>query len=381
VFVQLLPWPAAFVQTVSPQVVEVGRTLELSPSVSAWRSLSLDRGATLWAWCVLVGGVTLFWGTRAQLREGGVRRLVRLVSLLGLLVSLLAIAQAATAGRAIYWRFPTEFEGPLPFGPFVNRNHFATWVIMALPLCFGYIAARAGVHAHGAHLASARERVARRLDPRSGWLLAAATSMLLALFLSLSRSALFALALSALLTVGIGRRRGKRPPWMLVTAGGVLLAALLWSDVPAMSGRMAAVGTALDDRLIIWRETLPIVRDFWAVGTGSGTYQTAMLVYQRADRSVYFNQAHNHYLQVLAEGGLAMTAIVIVALAAGLRGAAARMREVDAGLWWIRGGAACGLAAVAFQSVWETGLVMPANAALAAILAAILLHERRAGLD
>ena len=366
----------------SPQVVEVGRTLELAPSAPAWRPLSLNQGATLWAWGVLVGGITLFWGTRAQLREGGVRRLVRLVSLLGLLVSLLAIAQAATAGRAIYWRFPTEFEGPLPFGPFVNRNHFATWVVMALPLCFGYIAARAGVHAHGANLASARERAVRRLDPRSGWLLTAATSMLLALFLSLSRSALFALALSALLTVSIGRRRAhrKRALWMLVTAGGVLLAALLWSDVPAMGGRMAAIGTALDDRLIIWRETLPIVRDFWAVGTGSGTYQTAMLVYQQSDRSVYFNQAHNHYLQVLAEGGLAMTAILIVALAAGVRGAAARMREVDAGLWWIRAGAACGLAAVAFQSVWETGLVMPANAALAAILAAILLHDRRGGL-
>ena len=42
----------------------------------------------------------------------------------------------------------------------------------------------------------------------------------------------------------------------------------------------------------------------------------------------------------------------------------------------IRVGAACGLGAVALQSVWETGLVMPANAALAALLAAIVVHER-----
>jgi hypothetical protein len=33
--------------------------------------------------------------------------------------------------------------------------------------------------------------------------------------------------------------------------------------------------------------------------------------------------------------------------------------------------------AVALQSVWETGLVMPANAALAAVVAAIASYERR----
>jgi hypothetical protein len=46
------------------------------------------------------------------------------------------------------------------------------------------------------------------------------------------------------------------------------------------------------------------------------------------------------------------------------------------GTQWIRAGAATGLIAVALQSVWETGLVMPANAALAAVLAAIAVHER-----
>ena len=31
----------------------------------------------------------------------------------------------------------------VPYGPFVNRNHFATWMIMACPLVFGYLLARA----------------------------------------------------------------------------------------------------------------------------------------------------------------------------------------------------------------------------------------------
>ena len=53
-----------------------------------------------------------------------------------------------------------------------------------------------------------------------------------------------------------------------------------------------------------------------------------------------------------------------------------RLTTDSSGLFWIRAGATAGLGAVALQSVWETGLVMPANATLAALLAAIAIHDR-----
>ena len=101
-----------------------------------------------------------------------------------------------------------------------------------------------------------------------------------------------------------------------------------------------------------------------------------MFVYQRSTRDVYFNQAHNHYLQVAAEGGALLVAVVTLALVAFVRAARERLTTDSSGLFWIRAGAACGLGAVALQSVWETGLVMPANATLAALLAAIAIHDR-----
>ena len=66
----------------------------------------------------------------------------------------------------------------------------------------------------------------------------------------------------------------------------------------------------------------------------------------------------------------------MVVLAAFVRAARARLASDTSGVFWIRAGAVCGLGAVALQSVWETGLVMPANASLAALLAALALHER-----
>jgi O-Antigen ligase len=377
---QAVPLPRAVVDLLSPQAARVRGSLSLvggTPGGSL--PLSIDTAATVWALAVFAGAVAVFWIARAQLGRGGVRQVTRLIAGLGFALSLLAIAQAATAGRNIYWHFPTEFEGPLPFGPFVNRNHFATWAIMALPLSLGYLAARvSGRPDQPAHLAP-RSRLARMIDPRSAWLIAAGAMMAAALLLSLSRSGGFALAASLGLTTAIaGRRldRSRRRAALAVVAGVALLG-LMWADVPALRERFAGAQTGLANRFVIWRETIPIVQDFWLFGTGGGTYEKAMHVYQRSDRTVFFNQAHSHYLQVAAEGGFLLVGALAIAALALVRLARERVTKDGSGLTWIRIGAACGLGAVALQSVWETGLTMPANAALAAVLAAILTCDRQ----
>jgi hypothetical protein len=43
-------------------------------------------------------------------------------------------------------------------------------------------------------------------------------------------------------------------------------------------------------------------------------------------------------------------------------------------MFWLRAGAASGLCGVAVQSLLETGLRTPANAVLAVVLAAIVMH-------
>jgi O-antigen ligase len=344
----------------------------------AWYPLTISPSDTGWAWIVAAGAGAVGWTALALFRRGGVRKTVRLVSAAGFAVSLLAIAQAATAGRAIYWRFTTEHEGPLPFGPFVNRNHFATWTIMALPVCLGYIAARAGAGTDGPGHASTRARMVRAIDPRTAWLVAAGATMLVALLLSLSRSGTLALGVSAATTAMLCRQRldARRRRRVLAATAVVVIVGLAWADIPAFRERLAGARIGVANRVTIWRETLPIVRDFWLTGTGAGTYQRAMFVYQRSPRKVYFNQAHNHYLQAAAEGGLLLAGAALAALIAFLRAARTRLRNDVSGLFWIRAGAACGLGAAALQSVWESGLVMPANASLAAVLAALVVHER-----
>jgi O-antigen ligase len=377
---QLVPLPFFIPAFLSPHLEQLHHTLTIGVNRSiSWLPLSIDIRSTSWALIVVIGAIALFVFARTQFAESGLRRTVRLISAMGFAVSLLAVAQAATAGRSIYWQFPTEVEGPLPFGPFVNRNHFATWVIMALPLCLGYVAARTGRSVAHADYIPIRAKLAHAIDPRTAWLLTAAVTMVVALLLSLCRSGVLAVAIASVVTIVLCRRRmdRRRRQGVLLAAAMIAVLGLAWADIPALRDRVAGAQSGVANRVAIWRETMPVVQDFWLTGTGAGTYQTAMLAYQQSARIVFFNQAHNHYLQLAAEGGLLLIVVVALGIVAFVRTARSRIAHDTSGLVWIRIGAASGLGAVALQSLWETGLVMPANAALAAVLAAIVTHQKK----
>lgn len=100
-----------------------------------------------------------------------------------------------------------------------------------------------------------------------------------------------------------------------------------------------------------------------------------MLVYQQSDRRLFFNQAHNQYLQFAAEGGLILLVPLICAAVLFACAAARRLNQDRTPMVWVRAGAVAGLVGVLVQSIWETGLRLPANGMLLAVLCAIAVHE------
>ena len=92
----------------------------------------MDAGATFLALVFAAAIVLLFSCLRRMLRRGGIRATIRGVARIGLLVSPLAIVQHVIPlpGVDLVWG-PTAL-GLRPYGPFVNRNDFAGWLIMAI---------------------------------------------------------------------------------------------------------------------------------------------------------------------------------------------------------------------------------------------------------
>ena len=342
--------------------------------------LSVDLDAGSWALVVAFCTLATFLSARRIFARGGVRRVARAVALMTFALSALAIAQEATARGMMYWRWRPIDEGAYPFGPFVNRNHFGTWAILAVPLILGYMAAHISAHRQDprSHVPwRARLRVAA--DSRTVLLMAAAMLTVVAAFVSLSRSAMFGLAMALLAGAWFRQPEGsaarQRPArWLIAGLLLATIAILFRVDPTAIGERVAAAPVSLAGRLAIWNDTLPVVRDFWLTGTGAGTYETVMLLYQRSMPEVRFNQAHNHYLQLAAEGGLLLGIPLVLAFRAFVRDATEMITRDDSGMYYLRAGAICGLLGVSAQSLFETGLATPANAFLAAALAAIAVH-------
>lgn len=370
---QLVPLPPGLAAWISPGRTRLEEALALAPSVG-WTPLSIDPASTLYALAVFLAAALTFVSCRSILAHRGVRDLCRAVAWLGLLLACAGMVQRAVSQTRIYGFWVPTDAGALPFGPFVNRNHAATWLVMAASVCAGYLMAR--LHRPGSH----RQRffsVRQTADSRTVWLAIAGTTIVIGIGVSLSRSGALALATAAAVLLAAGRPRLSRQgtAWVVVVSvvAGVVLVML--GQFAALLDRVVdAAVSGPPGRFVIWRDTLVAAREFWVTGAGAGTYAELMVFYQTTDRSYYFNQAHNHYLQVLAEGGVLLAATLVLALAAFGRIAAARLREDASGVFWIRVGALAGLAGVALQSGWETGLRLPANAELAAVLAALALH-------
>ena len=365
VCIQLIPLPPSLRAALSPHAWTVEAALTVGGADVGARPISLDPGST---WGALwLGGllVAMFWCARAVCDAGEVRQPVRAIAWSGLVVSVAAVVlRTRLPGGLLSLVAPGDYR---MYGPFLNRNHMGTWLIMSLPLVVGYMFARVSDRARRTSAASA-------LDATMVWLAASAIAMLIATVASLSRSSVVgaAAAGAVFLAAGPARRSGRARLAAFLIAGLAAAIVLTNSQVTRLMARFEdSRVTAAWSRSEIWRQTMPIVRDFPIAGVGAGAYRRAMLVYQQSDRALFFNQAHNQFLQVAAEGGVALSGALLLAFAALVWRISAVLRRDRTPMYWIRVGAAAGIGGVMVQSVWETGLRMPANGLLFALLCAI----------
>jgi O-antigen ligase len=109
-----------------------------------------------------------------------------------------------------------------------------------------------------------------------------------------------------------------------------------------------------------------------------------MLLYQEGDSDNFWEEAHNDYLQVAAEGGIIGASAAVLAI--GVIAVEVRRRFRDESpsrsSRWIRLGAVAGILAIGFQELGEFSLQIPGNAAMFAVLVGLALHAsppRRTG--
>jgi putative inorganic carbon (HCO3(-)) transporter len=381
VAVQLVPVPLAWLRIVSSHAVEVVRVYDMTLSAHPDRhALSIAPRLTATGLALFGSFALLVVGSARLITIRGPRGLAHAIAIIGALLALTGIIQKAHFTGKIYGFWTPQMGGD-PFGPFVNKNHFAGWMLMALPVSLGLLC--------GA-IAKGRVRVKPTFRDRMLWLSSpdasrlvllggGAAVMALSLVLTMSRSGISAmmLALAATGVVAL-RRQGTTRRRTIVTSYLVLLVVMVtaWVGVDTIVGRFASADwSEFNNRRGAWADAADIFTRFPLVGTGLNTYGVATLFYQQHDLAQHYAQAHNDYLQLAAEGGLLLLLPAAACLVAFMAAVRQRFKE-DRGTsgYWIRVGAVTGLAAMALQETVDFSLQMPGNAVLFAVLCGIALH-------
>jgi O-antigen ligase len=396
VVIQLIPLSKPIIASLSParDVVnyedlyakETARQIEPATPVEAGRDtpLSIEPSRTWLGLAFLAAFSFLLVGSVRGLNAVGAVGIARGIVVLGVIAAFLQIFQKASGSPVMYGLFMPRQAGMFS-APFVNRNHTAGWLVMAMALSMGHLA---GCVARG--MRGVRPQWRDRIlwlsssDASETLLTAFAVAvMAIAIVLTQSRSGALCLILATMLFLWWAVRRQASTSRRLLMSTHVLFvlaAAAIMGGADAVMRRFAS--TIPDEpggRIAVWNDTLPIISDFAFTGTGLNTYGIAMLHYQTIENGLRYIEAHNDYLQIAAEGGLLLGAPILILLGVVIREVRRRFREGadDTRTYWLRAGAVTALVAIAFQSLFDFTLQMPGAAALFVALAAIALHHPR----
>ena len=377
---QLMPLPVGVLARLSPHAATLVDQLDfrVAHGLVGTHSLSVDPSAT-WRALALYAcfGVTVLGVARCSARAA--LRLAWFISWLGIAVALIGVVQKPLYAGAIYG-FWTPMTHGTPFGPFVNKNHFAGWVVMAIPLAIGVFCAMVS-RARGAGVRDRLLWLSSRDGNQAVQAVLAVVLMGVALALTLSRSGLVSLVVALVLCgwAGVRRRRGGiARPLVVAFVMLALFVAVDWAGLDKVVARFDAADTAgLSGRIPIWRAATSMAADFWGTGSGLNTYGIATLFYPAVVPAHHLREAHNDYLQLAVEGGVLMGVPILIAIVGFVIAVRRRLAASSGSAYWVRLGAVGGIVAVAVQSAVDFSLQMPGNAALFATLCGVALHEER----
>jgi len=205
-------------------------------------------------------------------------------------------------------------------GTYNSRDHYAGLLEMVLPFAAMYAVAilRRNLHPKGMPVRAALQACG---------MIVSAALLLIAIVFSLSRMGFFcalaALVVAAALTLTVrGWRDDERveaPLWRRALPAAIVAVVVLAGVVVLPSAALVSRFSDLahteditaDTRAQLWRDTVPLIKDYPLFGCGFGAYESCFYKYKTVAPMSTADFAHNDYLQVLAELG-------IVGFAAGL---------------------------------------------------------------
>lgn len=269
-----------------------------------WLPVSLapfDTLAALLAW--LPAAAVLIGTVRIQQHETTLTGTVLIAVLFSVLLGAMQVASGGP-GESAWYLYRITNDGAV--GSFANRNHMGSLLLVSIPFGCALLGSAASV----SHQA---KRISGIMALGTAALLVAVVGIILNRSLAAIALVLPVVVLSSLLfPIGWRARRFVAPVAALI----VIACLLLLMTAPVAAEFAGTDRSSLDSRWGIWENTLLLTRETFPVGIGLGSFVSAYPLTEdpAAVQLTYINHAHNDYLELLLEMGLAGALLMLAFL-------------------------------------------------------------------
>ena len=278
-------------------------------SIAASNSLSIAPYATRFAIAQLLIYFIFFAAALAFINnQKRLQKIVFIIVVFGSLMAFFGILQRLAGAEAIYGLRPSP--NALPFASFINQHHFAAFMEMTIGITLALVFGQG------------------TKKDKQILLIIAAVVMGIAILLTGSRGGLISLlgVVGFLVTANLlvktkngvnsGGEEADKKNFrrnFSVVAGGMSLMLVLFGAVLLLGGDeslLRGIGFEANQtdissgRKHFWQVGLKIFLDYPILGAGLDSFGTAFTTYDTGNGNFRVEQAHNDYLQVLAEAGI-----------------------------------------------------------------------------
>ena len=312
VLIQMIPLPGKIVSWLSPNRLFFDVQAALAPGAAHWATLSIYPHDTLFGFFKLLAYLAAFVlaAYAFEPREGKSVLAPGLI-VLGTIEAGYGIIQYLTGYQKIFG-YTKQFYTEEATGTYINHNHFAGLLELVIPfaamMVFYNLQSRSG---QGGAERWRGQPGRTGFDPRIVFYAFIVILLLIGVVFSRSRMGIFSVLTGLILMGLLGLLGEGRRTWMVITLLVIAcsMAYAVWIGLDPVIKRFELISPGGTEnpysRISIWKQADGIRRDYPAVGTGLGTFPVAFRRYQTSLLELQVDHAHNDYLEVATDTGIA----------------------------------------------------------------------------
>jgi O-antigen ligase len=325
VILQYTPLPATFLYLISPNLADI-----YGLSNSAFKTISLSPSDTQIAsfkgiayFCLMVLSILLVTNERR------LKQLLIVMIFSGTCQAVYGSLQALS-GNETSWIFEVK-NTSIATGSFIYKNHFANFLLLCISMGIGLLVSSLSGSKNSSKRAILREFISSLLKGKAILRIALAL-MVIGLVMSRSRmgnAAFFtAMTMTGVFAFFYYKHRTKGLSILLVSLliiDTFILGA--WFGLDKLKTRIEQTALSQESRDEVNVYGIELIKLYPLTGTGAGTFYTVLPMVQGSDVKLFYDHAHNDYLQFTIEYGIPFTVLLAAMVILSLRQTIYTMRH------------------------------------------------------